>query len=110
MVEGPGLELAELQKTTHVTVHTVLKDGHPCMTIQQVEAELRSLVDDSVIKIRGESTGQGNYQLAYTPSVRGRHDLNITVSGRPITGSPFRVFVRVHPTQIGRVVRSIKVV
>ncbi len=45
--------------------------------------------------------------IQYTPTVRGRHELTVTVNGREETISPFPVFVSIHPTQLGKPVRVI---
>ena len=51
--------------------------------------------------------GAGVYSITFTPRVRGRYDLTVTVNGKEIAGSPFRVFVKIHPTQLGQPVRTI---
>ena len=109
-VFGPGLETTEIGKETHVTVAAVFTDGHCSEIPLAVEGEFSSRVDGSVIKIKGTSKGKGRYQLAYTPITRGRHSLSITVNGRQIAGSPFQSLVRLHPTQLRKPVKSIKVV
>ena len=107
-VSGPGLETTEIGKETHVTVAAVSTDDHCSEIPLAVEGELSSRVDGSVIKIQGTSKGNGRYQLAYTPITRGRHNLSITVNGRQIAGSPFQSVMRLHPTQLGKPVKSIK--
>ena len=47
------------------------------------------------------------YLITYTPQVRGQHDLTVTVNGKEIVGSPYGVFVKIHPTQLGRPVHTI---
>ena len=107
-VSGPGLETTEIGKETHVTVAAVFTDGHCSEIPLAVEGELSSRVDGLVIKIQGRSKGKSRYQLAYTPTTRGRHSLSITVNGRQIVGSPFQSVVRLHPTQLRKPVKSIK--
>ena len=107
-VSGPGLKIAAIGKETHVTFDAVFADGHSCEIPLVVEGEFNSLVDGSVIKIHGESKGNGHYRLGYTPIIRGHHNLNIFVNGRRIVGRPFQSFVRLHPTQLGKSVRFIK--
>ena len=51
--------------------------------------------------------GVGNYSVSLSPQVRGRHDLIVKVKNEEITGSPFRVFVKVPPRQLGQDVREI---
>ena len=51
--------------------------------------------------------GVGTYSITFTPQVRGRHDLIVKVKDEEITGSPFRVFVKIPPTQLGQPVHKI---
>ena len=69
---------------------------------------LQSLADPTVsVQTEVTQKGVGVYDITYTPKVRGWHDLTIKVDGRDIVGSPFRVFVKIHPSQIRQVVRTI---
>ena len=73
-----------------------------------VTAELKSLVDESVskatVQFKSESAQAGifTYEIAYTPTIRGRHELTVKVNGVDVSGSPFKVFVRHPPTQLGK--------
>ena len=51
--------------------------------------------------------GVGMYSITFTPQVRGRHDLIVKVKDKEISGSPFRVFIKIPPTQLGQPVRKI---
>ena len=51
--------------------------------------------------------GVGMYSITFTPQVRGRHDLIVKVKDKEIGGSPFRVFVKIPPTQLGQPVHKI---
>ena len=73
-----------------------------------IRAELQSLADPAssrLVDVVGK--GEGVYHITYTPRVRGRHDLTVKVNSQDIAGSPFRVFVNIHPTQLGPPVRTI---
>ena len=52
--------------------------------------------------------GVGIYSITHTPQVRGRHDLIVKVKDKEIDGSPFRVVVKIPPTQLGQPVRKIE--
>ena len=106
--EGPGTKVAEVRKPAHFTVRTVYQNGQFCEENQVVEAELKSIVMNSVVHAKVTSTGRGVYEVTYTPEVRGRHTLIIKVNGTQIAGSPFRVFARIHPTQLGTPVKVVK--
>lgn len=72
-----------------------------------VTAELKSLVDESIskatVQFKSESApGIFTYEIAYTPTIRGRHELTVKVNGVDVSGSPFKVFVRHPPTQLGK--------
>ena len=49
------------------------------------------------------------YSVTFTPRVRGQHDLIVKVRDKEIGGSPFRVFVKIPPTQLGQPVCKIGV-
>ena len=73
-----------------------------------VQVQLKSLADPSCVMLASVApTNADTYTITFTPRVRGRHDLTVTVNGKEIGGSPFRVFVKIHPTQLGQPVRTI---
>ena len=106
--EEPWTNVAEVGKPSQFTVHTVYQNGQLCGEKQKVEAELKSLVTDSVIHADVNSKESGVYEVAYTPEVRGRHTLIVKVNGTQIAGSPFQVFAKIHPTQLGEPVRVVE--
>ena len=105
--DGPGVYRAEINKQANVTIHTRFTDGTYCRGKQRVEAGLKSHVDSSVIQATVVEKGRGVYEATYTPKIRGRHTMSIKVNGKEIGGSPFQVFVKIHPTQLGKPVRAI---
>ena len=93
---------AELGKPMTVTLGAL---PHRNPTIQ---VELKSLVDPaSSVQADVIRKEVGVYNITCTSRVRGRHDLTVKVNGKDIVGSPFRVFVKIHPTQLGHPVRTI---
>ena len=109
-VEGEGVELAEVDKAVTVTVSTYYPSNRPARAVTDVSGELRSLVDNSVVRLQGiRLTNSHKYTLQYTPKVRGRHQLSITVNGGHILGSPFSVFVRIPPTKLGKPVKVVEI-
>ncbi len=52
-----------------------------------------------------EQSGLGEYCIQYTPTVRGRHQLVVLVNDEHVAGSPFRVSVSIHPTQLAQPVQ-----
>ena len=100
--EGPGTKVAEVGKSAQFTVRTVYQNGQLCREAQVIKAELKSVVNDSVIHAKVTSKGRGLYEVTYTPEVRGRYTLIIKVNGTQIAGSPFQVFAKIRPTQLGK--------
>ena len=107
-VEGPGTRVAEVSKSAQFKVRTMYQNGQLCEEKQVVEAELKSVVNDSVVHAKVTSKERGVYEVTYTPEVRGRHTLIVKVNGTQIAGSPFQVFAKIHPTQLEEPVRVVE--
>ena len=106
--EGPVTKVAEVGKSTQFTVRTVYQNSWLCEEKQVVEAELKSAVNGFVTHAKVTSKERGIYEVTYTPEVRGRHSLIVRVNGTQIAGSPFQVFAKIHPTQLGEPVRVVE--
>ena len=105
-VEGADTK-AEVNKPAELTLHLVDSTGRSYISLPSIVAEVKSLVDGSVIPTTIFPIGGGTYRAVFTPHVRGRHIVTLRVNGREICGSPFSVFVRVPPAQIKEPVRRI---
>ena len=99
-VMGEGVETAEVHQTAEVTLTTKLINSKT-----EVVGQLKSLYDGSVVKCDVDHSGPGEYRIQYTPTVRGRHELTVSVDGQQVVGSPFPVIVSIHPTQLGKPVK-----
>ena len=98
-------DLSSIQLGKVSKMMTLKAPGHHNPTIQ---AELKSVVDPAAsMQADVVQKGVGVYNITCTLRVRGRHDLTVKVNGKDIVGSPFRVFVKIHPTQLGPPVRTI---
>ena len=98
-------DLSSIQLGKVSKMMTLKAPGHQNPTIQ---AELKSVVDPAAsVQADVVQKGVGVYNITCTLRVRGRHDLTVKVNGKDIVGSPFRVFVKIHPTQLGPPVRTI---
>ena len=71
------------------------------------KCELKSLVDGSSIKCNVDQTRDDVYQCEFIPTVRGRHELSVSVNGQEVAGSPFPVHASIQPTQLSKTVRVI---
>ena len=104
-VDGPGLKSATTKQVAKFTVHTLDTHGKPPPPQQHVSAELKSLVDGSVLQTTVVTRTPSTYELSYTPTTRGRHWLTVRVNNTKI--GTFQVFVHHPPTQLGTPVRVI---
>ena len=100
-VRGEGVKTAEVHQTAEVTL-TILARGKGSAV---VFGQLKSVYDGSVVKCEVDQSGPGEYRIQYTPTVRGRHELTMSVDGQQVADSPFPVFVSIHPTQLGKPVK-----
>ncbi len=104
-VSGEGAESAEVHQTAEVTLTTRLSNNKTTRRSTEVVSELKSLYNGSVMKCNVDQSGPGEYRIQYTPTVRGRHELTVSVDGQQVAGSPFPVFVSISPTQLDKPVK-----
>ena len=70
-----------------------------------IDCHLNSLYNGSIIECSVQDLGAGEYYIQYTPTVRGRHELSISVDKQPVAGSPFPVLVCSPPTLLDKPVK-----
>ena len=100
--------LGEIESTCQLGETMQVTIAAPTAQSADIHAQLQSLADPaSSVQANIVGKGAGVYHITYTPRVRGRHDLTVKVNGQHIPGSPFRVFIKIHPTQLGPPVRTI---
>lgn len=98
-IDGPGIKSAITKQVSKFTVCTNDTHVQPPPVEQHVFAELKSLVDDSVLQCTVVSQTPSIYQLSYIPTTRGRHQLTVRINNSEI--GTFQVFVHHPPTQLG---------
>ena len=108
VAEGPGIRSAETNSTTTFTVSVKDHLNKPCTHPHQLTTTLRSLVDGSVVETSQTSKDEATHEVQYTATQRGRHQLSVAVNGVEIHGSPFAVFIKILPTQLGTPVQVIE--
>lgn len=69
--------------------------------VSLVSAKLASEVDGTVVEAAIFRGGKGLYEITYMPRVRGHHKLSVLVNEKPISNSPFLVFVTISPELLG---------
>ena len=108
VAEGPGIRSAETNSTTTFTVSVKDHLNKPCTHPHQLTTTLRSLVYGSVVETTQTKKEEATYEVQYTATQRGRHQLSVAVNGVEIHGSPFAVFIKIPPTQLGTPVQEIR--
>ena len=101
MVTGEGLKSAEVNKPSQFEVLPLLSNGRPTKQACVVACTLKCLVDDTITQCKVELIEGNKYRIQYTPTIRGHHEQIVTVNGKEVAGSPFPVFVSIHPTLLG---------
>ena len=105
-VQGDGIKSAEINKLSKVSLHTRSTIGKPHKKPVVVKAKLTTISSGSVVEAKVKHRQSGTYEIKYTPCVRGRHQLEVTVNGLPVARSPFPVLVMIPPTQLGKPIKS----
>ena len=105
---GPGIATAEINTTATFKVSVVDQQNRPCTRPTQLTTRLQSRVDGSIVETAQTSEDAATYQVQYTATQRGRHQLSVAVNRVEIPGSPFGVFVLIAPTALGTPVHVIE--
>ena len=98
-VEGGGKISADVGKPT--TVRVTCKSMNP-VTIESKLSSVRGTVRGKVQRKKNDV-----YEIEFVPKVRDRYEMEISVNGLPVAGSPFPVFMKISPTQLGKPVKVI---
>ena len=85
------------------------QDGQPLKNLYSAKVILTSKVDGSRIDAKTMCGKQNSYQIEFTPTVRGRHQLEVIYNDAPMLEGPVQIFVKIPPTQLGKPVNSIDV-
>ena len=105
---GKDLEVAVRGEKATAIVH--LLDGEGKVSPEQAESlscELTSDTNSDKVKGSVKKTKEGQFEINYQPTSRGRHQLHIKVKEEHIKGSPFSVAVKLPVKELGNPVRSI---
>ena len=94
-----SIHMAEVGSETLQFVMDASDTSH--VVTAPLTATLKSLVDGSSQQASVFKAGRGLYEVTYTPKIRGRHELHITVGEQPIPASPLLVFVTIPPSMLG---------
>ena len=98
-------EAAEVGKVSKGTLITRLSNNKPTNRNCKVSCQMKSLHNAVIADCNIDDDESGRYSIQYTPTVRGHHELTVLIDGQHVAGSPFPVFVSIHPTQLGKPVK-----
>ena len=98
-------ETAEVGKIFKGTLITRLSNSKQAKRNCKVSCQMTSLYNGVITNCIIDGDGSGRYSIQCIPAVRGRHELFVSIDGQHVAGSPFPVFVSIHPTQLGKPVK-----
>ena len=102
-----SVDCLQLNQSSLLTVRILLRNSTLCKHPQLVQGEVKSLVNGSLNRISVKQKKSGEYEMVFTPQIRGRHQLTVTVNGELVPGSHFKMCTKVSPTKLGRQDRAI---
>ena len=101
---GEGFKSAEVNKQSQFEfeVLPLLSNGRPTKQSCVVACSLKTLADGTVTQCQVQLIKGSKYRIQHSPTVRGCHEVIVTVNGEVVSCSPFPVFVSIHPTLLGK--------
>ena len=106
---GKGLEVGIVGQTSTAILQACNSQGEPC-TEPVTTLECKLVPDLSGATATGtfkKLEGQNRYEISYQPTIKGRHQLHISIQGQPIRESPFRPAVTSSIMNLGDPIHTI---
>ena len=93
-ISGKGLKAAEVGQKATAILQVFNSTGEPCNPAKELECKLVSDITGAEVAGSFKKLVRHNrYEISYQPTIKGQHQLHITVEGQHIRGSPFSVAV-----------------
>ena len=93
--EGEGTMAAKVREKATADLHIRDDRNEPCsIPPSQLECQLVTSSTGKTTECSVTEQDRGRYEIAYQPTTRGPHELQIKVNGRSIRGIPFAVTVK----------------
>ena len=93
-ISGKGLEVAEVGQKATAILQVFNSTGEPCHPAKALECKLVSdITGAELVGSFKKLEGQNRYEISYQPTIKGQHQLHITVEGQAVRGSPFSIAV-----------------
>ena len=93
---------ADVGKPYVGTLTTRLSNGKSNNRKCKVTCYMKSLYYGAITNCGIVKDGPGKYNIQYTPTFRGHNEVILLINGQQVAGSPFPVYVSIHPTQLGK--------
>ncbi len=105
---GKGLKVARVGEEATAALHTLdLRDRECGKPIQNISCELVSCQGASTVKCSVKKGERSKYEIRYSSTTSGQHQLHVKVDGKHVKGSPFTVVVKVPIEKLGTPIRTI---
>ena len=106
---GKGLELGIIGQTSTAILQACNSKREPCAEpVTSLECKLVSDLTGATATGRFKKLkGQNRYEISYQPTIKGRHQLHISIEGQPIRESPFHPAVTSSIMNLGAPIHTI---
>ena len=106
---GNGLEAGIVGQTSTAVVQAFNSEGEPCTEpVTSLQCKLVSEITGAITTGSFKKLeGQNQYEACYQPTIKGRHQLHISIQGQPIRESPFHPAVTSSISTLGARIHSI---
>ena len=101
---------ATVGETSKLEMCLTFQNDQSVMKLQHVKTILTSKVDGSCVPTKVVRKQQNTYQIEFTSTVRGRHQLEVMYNDKPVLREPVQIFVKIPPTMLGNPVKRIGVI
>ena len=104
-----GLEAGMVGQTSTAILQACNCKGEPCTEpVTSLECKLVSaLTGVELTSSFKKLEGQNQYEISYQPTIKGKHQLHITIQGQHIRGSPFHLAVTSSIMNLGAPIHTI---
>ena len=107
-ITGGDAKVAAVGKKSTALLQAINIGGKPCEElIESFECELASEITGIRASCTVDRKGQSPYEVSYQPTIKGRHQLCITVEGHHVRGSPLYIGVRSQVEKLGAPILTI---
>ena len=106
--QGKGLEVAIAEEESKVTLHIVdNRENAFVLSMGKLRCNFVSDTTADEVECLIKELESSKYEIRYKPHTRGRYQLQITIDGMHIKGSPFSVIVKLPVHKLGSVIKTI---